>query len=79
METNFKIGDRVRILEHDLGADYLLGLEGEIVATDRDGDFVIKADDEIGDYDYGHFSGYKSDKKDLVNIQLELGHELEKI
>ena len=76
---NFKIGDRVRILNHDDGADYLLGIKGEIVAIDRDGDLIFKADDEIGTYDHCHFSGYKSDKEDLVNIEFSLGHELEKI
>lgn len=79
METKtFKIGDRVRILNYDC-ADHLLGLEGEIVAVDKDGDLVFKADNDIGTYDYCCFSEYKSDKADLVNIQLGLGHELEKI
>lgn len=79
METNFKIGDRVRILNHDYNADYLLGLEGELVAVDAHGDFLFKADIDIGSFDNCIFTGYKSDKEDLVNIEFSLGHELEKI
>ena len=78
MKKEFKIGDRVQIVEfeHD---EKLVGEKGVIVDFDKDGDALLKMDNDVETYSYTGFSSYVSDRADLVILDSRFNQKIKHI
>lgn len=74
MEKIFKVGDRVKVTHHEVLNEVKTGT---IVAIDKDGDYLVKLDDFINSFKFCQFTRYQSDRRDLINIEFNLGQKIE--
>lgn len=76
MKRDFKVGDMVFVNHKEAR----IKGKGVVVAIDSGGDFLVKMDNESDDlYSYCIFCDYRSDKYDLINIEIGRGHKIELI
>lgn len=75
-KSNFKIGDRVVVKTSAYFQGKVGNKIGTVVAIDGEGDWVVKMDEDVNTYNYCAFTGYQSDRNDLINIEIEQGEEI---
>lgn len=76
MKRDFNVGDRV-FVNH---TEARIKGKGTVVAIDSGGDYLVKMNEESDDlYSYCTFCDYRSDKYDLINIEIGRGHKIKLI